>query len=154
MAEPKTLHIWMHDGRSLCDRRALTPTEVGAMADEEFEAHLREQTEAPACGSCLLVAGNMRHQAAVLLRRTNGYVHPKKPREALGSVVGYAVGTRVQPGGVSVEAEVDEIEYQRINYEVDPARIDEAVAEWSDYEAKLRAYRDKVLAASTTEPGG
>lgn len=146
MDEPKTLHIWIHDGRTLCDRRARLPSSVAEMTDEEFEDHIREQTTAPACGSCLLVAGNMRYQAAVLLKYADGAVHPVEPREGWGQLRDTRWARRFDIDELLGKPEVEDVRYERINYEIDPARVDEGVGEWSTYEADLRAYREQALA--------
>src|SRR6185312_5088054 len=65
MSESKSIHIWMPDGRSLCDRRARqNAIEYAEATDDQVEQYLRDETEAPACGSCIVLAGHMRHKAA------------------------------------------------------------------------------------------
>ena len=71
----------MPDGRSLCDRRAHPETNLEVLTDDEFDAYLGEQLNAPACGSCVLIADFLRFQAAVVLEQTNGRVFPPTVRE-------------------------------------------------------------------------
>ena len=49
------------------------------MSDNEFDELLEETENAPACGSCLLLAEYLRADAAVIYRRRNGNVYPLKP---------------------------------------------------------------------------
>ena len=77
-----TTHIWMHDGRSLCDRQADGRPRQSAQAslsDEELEAFVVSRPEDPACGSCLLVAAYVRRLASELTARSDGRIHPSVP---------------------------------------------------------------------------
>lgn len=76
--EPKTVHVWIHDGRSLCDRRAI-PAEPTNL--EEFDASEALTASAPACGSCLLLVESLRQAAALALRTGNG-IWPALPKDA------------------------------------------------------------------------
>ena len=76
-----TTHIWMHDGRSLCDRQSdvrSRPRTSSGWSDEELRAFLADQA-APACGPCLLVAAYVRRLAVELLGQSGGRVHPSAP---------------------------------------------------------------------------
>lgn len=82
MDERKTFHVWMPDGRSLCDRRARLPrADFAAMTDEQFATYVDEQTAAPACGSCLVIVDRLRLQAATILEYSDS-VYPSTPVEA------------------------------------------------------------------------
>ena len=65
---PKVVHVWMPDRRSLCDRRARSqyPNHED-LTDDQFEAVVKEQEEAPVCGACIVVALHVRTKAAVLI---------------------------------------------------------------------------------------
>jgi hypothetical protein len=67
--EPKTRHIWMRDGRSLCDRRALVKVQFADHSEKEMKVHFDEQDDAPACGSCIVITANLRFQAATLIEQ-------------------------------------------------------------------------------------
>lgn len=85
MGEPKTVHIWMPNSRSLCDRRAEQPDFPFDAKPEEVEKHNQLQETAPACGACLLIAFWIRGEAAKLFagRET---VWPKTVKEAWRSL--------------------------------------------------------------------
>jgi hypothetical protein len=83
----KTMHVWMPDGRSLCDRRAQVPTgDVATLSESEFDQLLAGQTNAPACGSCLLLAEYLHADAAVIYKVCGERVDPVKPSEAWGAL--------------------------------------------------------------------
>lgn len=64
----KAIHIWMPDMRSLCDRRARGRyPRHDEMTDEEFDTEVREQTTAPVCGACIVVASHIRREAGLLI---------------------------------------------------------------------------------------
>lgn len=67
MTDIKTVHIWMLDGRSLCGRCPF-PLHRN-VSDEEHEALVEEAAVAPACGSCILLAGRIRREAAAISER-------------------------------------------------------------------------------------
>lgn len=90
MNEPKTLHIWMPDNRSLCDRRARSARKLTDIDDEaEFNAQLNADLDAPVCGACLLTSSHIRLEAAKLLaaagRRS---IYPSIPADAYLSLQG------------------------------------------------------------------
>lgn len=67
MAEPKTVHVWLPDDRSLCDRRARVPDSK----DREEELAGLEYTEtAPICTACVILLHWLRFDLAA-----NEYVH-------------------------------------------------------------------------------
>ncbi|ACC43000.1 hypothetical protein NJB18091_29500 [Mycobacterium marinum] len=82
MTEPKTVHLWMPDGRSLCDRRA-SPRRLNVeqLTDDEFGSYLAEQIDAPVCGSCVNLADFLRLQAIANMVGSNGRVHPPAVKE-------------------------------------------------------------------------
>jgi hypothetical protein len=87
IGEPKTVHIWMPDGRSLCDRRARPARDDWfAMSDAEFEHQVNEQVNAPACGCCLVLAHKLIVKAAVLYEEKTHYVYPAEPTDACAAM--------------------------------------------------------------------
>lgn len=104
-AEPKTLHVWMPDGRSLCDRRA-RPERGGAVpAVEEHEAERAIAASAPACGACLMLVSYLRTDAAVLLEQAS--VYPETPSTAWRSLAGTRWAHRFDPVAFSETPDLD-----------------------------------------------
>jgi hypothetical protein len=62
MTDPKTVHIWMPDGRSLCDRRASPPA---AKTTAEAVLMAEESQSAPVCGACVVIVQSMRSELAI-----------------------------------------------------------------------------------------
>ena len=119
-----TTHIWMHDGRSLCDRqsdaRARSST-VSAWSDEELEAFIADQPE-PACGPCLLVAGYVRRLAAELLARSDGRVHPSVPSAGWAQLRDTRWAARLDLEEMLARPELDStIRYDAVTEAEDPA---------------------------------
>lgn len=85
---PKMVHIWMADGRSLCDLRAPGRIRKHAeLSDAEFSDYLGEQVSAPACGACIVVASHIRQEAAYLIAEAESglrEIYPKSAVEAYG----------------------------------------------------------------------
>ena len=85
--EPKTIHLWMPDGRSLCDRRAHPHgVDTAGLSDSDFEAYLQERTTSPICGPCVLVLGTLRSLIADYLAEVkfNGRtIWPAKPADGI-----------------------------------------------------------------------
>lgn len=84
--EPKSIHIWMPDRRSLCDRRprAQYPRH-DEMTDEQFDQLLDEQTVAPVCGACIVIASHLRREAGLLIAEAlagNCEIYPKTAADA------------------------------------------------------------------------
>lgn len=87
MTWPPTLHIWLPNWRSLCDRRPHLrfPTTLRSLSESAFSAELDQQTSAPACGACILVSCYIRELGAVLVAAAdyNGLgIHPPTPAGA------------------------------------------------------------------------
>lgn len=80
----------MPDCRSLCDRRPEPPRPSFARFEEDaVDAYIEEQCTAPVCGACLIVAYDIRVQAARLVAETltgDRAVHPPKPIDAFRSL--------------------------------------------------------------------
>lgn len=149
MTDPKTLHVWMPDGRSLCDLRPMSHIDLTKASDEEFEEHLDTITGAPACGSCLVLGEHVRHKAVVMFRQANRKVFPDKP------IVAWQ---RLKETRWSNVSDLDTflgdgsddrgLKYERIEKGLDSAIVDPHVIDWSEYERDLRAAR----AAHAAEP--
>jgi len=145
----------MPDGRSLCDRRAKNRIRIDNlrdMSDDEFAMYVDEQTDSPACGSCILMAERIRVQAATLLRHS-GRVHPPTLRDALLSLD----GTRwADPLGLSNakfpdagdETETTD-EFERIVDALPEMALNEAAEAFSESRARLRDRLEKLR-----EPAG
>lgn len=150
MTSPKSLHVWMPDGRSLCDLRAQTGTSIGKMTDEEFEAFMVEQESAPACGSCILLAGRIRNLGSVILKESKGAVFPEQPSEAWAQLRTTRWAKEVDLDEFLERPGLNEsLKYERIDYKVDPNQIAEYVEDRADHASYLRSYRAQVVSEST-----
>lgn len=132
MTEPKTMHVWMIDGRSLCDRRA-HPAPVVDQTDEEREAIRAESAAAPACGACLLVAGRIRREAATILER-HPQVEPQRASQSWLTLKGTRWANYFDLSEVETSAErMDANDYYGpLSGKIDPAYIAELSGHW-DY---------------------
>ena len=127
--EPKTHHIWLPDGRSLCDRRALPPNSPLTSA-EERDAHLAEQQQAPACSSCLVLVGRLRREACAILEMTQGRVHPDDPREAWGQLHSTRWEWFVALDAFLERDDLASIRFDAVKYAVDEESVNQLVAEY------------------------
>lgn len=84
MADPKTVHLWLPDNRSLCDRRARPGRSAGP---EEDLASLKVEEAAPVCGACALVLYVLRGDLAVAELVQPGF-WPDTPAKAWKSLRG------------------------------------------------------------------
>lgn len=81
--EPKTVHIWMPNRRSLCDRRARSRAPLhDEMNDDQFDAFVRDEVESPVCGACIVVASHIRHEAGPLIAQAEAGSRPVFPPKA------------------------------------------------------------------------
>lgn len=116
------------------------------MSDAEFDAHVSDQENAPACGSCLLLADHLRYIVSVILAACGGRVFPKVPRQAYSQLI----QTR-WPHHVDLEEflsrDLDDLKYERINYEMDPERIKEGMAQFQEAAERTRQRRETIRAA-------
>lgn len=81
MADPKTIHIWMPDRRSLCDRRA-QPRFSNSDTQEQVLADLKMASVAPVCGACAIVMFELRWQMAVLSQQQPQFWPPTVKKAA------------------------------------------------------------------------
>lgn len=155
--EPKTRHIWMMDGRSLCDRRSRPRGDYYELDEDEFEKAVKEQENAPACGSCLLLVGRLRRQAAAILGMCDGKVFPKQPAKAWENLLGTRWDTKIDIPTFLQRPDLNAaIKYEAISGPVDQASVDDLVNEEREMYQQLRRnfaeYR-KQVAATETESG-
>lgn len=82
-AEPLTIHVWMPDGRSLCDRRAprRKPEAESPIAEVE------RNRDAPSCGACALLIHALRCDLAISHIEGRS-MWPATPADALRSLAG------------------------------------------------------------------
>ncbi|MEM6110690.1 hypothetical protein AAHS21_31410 [Mycobacterium sp. 050272] len=128
----KTVHIWMPDRRSLCDRRAQLHNRVtDEMTDDEFDQLMEETQPAPACGSCLLLAEHLRAHAAVIYRMQGATVHPPKPIDGWRELRGTRWAREIDLPKFLANPELeDQLRYDRITDGIAPHRLQE----WIDME--------------------
>jgi hypothetical protein len=151
--EVNTIHVWMPDGRSLCDRRAVPAgSDVAAMSDIEFTTYLHEQTDAPACGSCLLLAAHVRHRAAVILQYAGGRVSPTKPSDAWAELLGTRWEAHLNLAEF-LSRDLDDLRYERLAAAVDPKGVNEGVDEMSGGFAKMRESHESATPPQSLDPG-
>lgn len=84
---PVCVHIGMPDGSPLCGYATRVgeglPSDAHAgMGREQFSSWLEENTNGPACGPCVMLAGNIRFRATVLRGMTGDRVYPDRPQDA------------------------------------------------------------------------
>lgn len=123
------MHIWMLDGRSLCDRRARPrPSDVTEMSDSQFEDYLDEQRNAPACGSCLLLAEHLRADAAVIYRTQGEQVHPPNPLDGWRALADTRWARKINLLEFLADPELDgQLRYERITDGIAPHRLEQWV---------------------------
>jgi len=143
MAEIKTVHIWMLDGRSLCDRRPHPAHH--AQTQEQLEAARAESESAPACGACLLLAGRIRREAAAIIER-HPTVHPVKASEAWESLRETRWNSYFNLDAFKASADrVDQAtRYDAIKNGVDPASVMELVDQWNEEVLKTGIVREEL----------
>lgn len=84
---PVCVHIGMPDGSPLCNYatrvgEGLPPDAHAEMSGKQFTAWLDENMNGPACGPCVMLAGNIRFRATVLRGMTGDRVYPDRPQDA------------------------------------------------------------------------
>jgi hypothetical protein len=129
-SEPILRHVWLLDGRSLCDRRA-RPAELRPPTPEEFEAETATTEAAPACTACMILAANVRREAAAILRDAGG-AWPETASAAWASLAGtrwtqrYDVEAVARTPGFEGPADFDGLVLT-----LDAAELDQLRAEWA-----------------------
>ncbi|SDJ07167.1 hypothetical protein SAMN05444157_1586 [Frankineae bacterium MT45] len=89
-------HIWMPDGRSLCDLRS--------------EAQARQADSAPSCGSCIVAAHWLSWVATQLVENTEG-ISPEDPQESLADLRNGRWGAALDFDGLAETIKSDEYDY-------------------------------------------
>ena len=105
-AEPITRHVWLPDGRSLCDRYA-RPAEGRVPTPEEFDAEAAATDAAPACGACMLLVARLRTESAAILGHAPG-AWPETPSAAWGLLAGTRWAERMDVVAISGPAGADD----------------------------------------------
>lgn len=126
MTESLTVHVWMPDGRSLCDRRA----RPAARTDAEFEEHQKRAKNAPSCGPCLLLVTAIRRMAAATLQN-HPDVWPPRPSEAWRSLKDTRWSNRYDVDEIADRAGVDDTtRYDAFLLPPDPKTVDTLAAQY------------------------
>lgn len=129
-AEPMTRHVWLPDGRSLCDRHApLADDRVPT--PEEFDGEVAVIEAAPACGACLVLVDRIRVEAAAILSDAPD-VWPQTPSASRALLAGTRWAHRLNTGANSPVAGVDDTDrFDAFERAVDPADVERLHAEWA-----------------------
>lgn len=121
--EPKTVHVWMPDGRSLCDRRAETGPRSTFPTVEEHEATEHATANAPACGPCMLLISYLRTQATAILEEQPS-VWPSSVGAAWASLDGTRWAQRFDPIEHSkTPGLADYSRFDALRFAVDPEKV-------------------------------
>lgn len=150
--EPKTRHLWMNDGRSLCDRRSQPRGDYYQLDEDAFEKAIREQEDAPACGSCLLLVARLRRQAAAILGRGDGNVYPKQPTKAWENLLGTRWDSKIDIPTFLERPDLNAaIDYEAISGPVDQESVDELLEEeremFNRWREDYAEYRKRIAEA-------
>lgn len=142
-SEPKTVHVWLPSRRSLCDRRARPARRYDDLSDEEFEADITEQENAPACGSCLVLVNVLRLQAAIAYDHAEGRVHPPKISDAWTQLR----GTRweLEDFAEFLSGVPDRTNFDRFKFAVDPVAVRTGVDNENQKYVRLREWRKSLV---------
>jgi hypothetical protein len=95
------------------------------MSDDELATRLIEEANAPACGSCVNLAGFLRAQAVVMLERANGRVYPPSVGQGWSQLRETRWHTAKMEDFMTRDFSADR--YELIAGYLDPARIREGV---------------------------
>jgi hypothetical protein len=148
MDEPNTFHVWMPDGRSLCDRRARPRLLPGKVSEAEAEQVIAEESHAPACGSCLSVAVWIRYEAAALM--VDHRVYPADSRDSWQLLLGTRWAKHFAFPEFLLQLEGtdgDSGDYQRLMTAIDSTQL---TSQLDDLERKLAETRSWVEAHRNT----
>lgn len=121
---PVCVHIGMPDGSPLCGYATrvgagLPPDAHAGMDREQFSAWLDESMNGPACGACVMLAGNLRFRATVLRGMTGDRVYPDRPQDAWRLLDATPWGQVVDIRGSLGHMDTVEMSYTWGDYEVD-----------------------------------
>ena len=124
---PVCVHIAMPDGSPLCNYatrvgEGLPPDAHAGMSRKHFTAWLDENTNGPACGPCVMLAGNIRFRATVLRGMTGDRVYPDRPQDAWRLLDATPWGEVVNIRDSLDHMDAIEMSYVWSDYEVDEAQ--------------------------------
>lgn len=140
-AEPFTRHVWLPDGRSLCDRAA-RPAEDRVPTPEEFDAEVAAIDVAPACGACLLLVTHIRLEASAIVAEARE-AWPGTPSAAWNLLAGTRWARSLELVTFPHAASVDEIDrFDAFESEVHPDDVERLRAEWA---AERQAQRNALI---------
>lgn len=140
-AEPMTRHVWLPDGRSLCDRHAIAADDH-VPTPEEFDAEVAAAEAAPACGPCMLLVARIRIEASLILDDAPD-AWPATPSAAWRLLSATRWAQRIDVIQVSRTADVDESQrFDAFEPAVDPADLDRLRAGW---EAERQSRRNALI---------
>jgi hypothetical protein len=122
------------------------------MSDSEFKRYLHEQTGAPACGSCLVLAAHVRYRAAVILQYAGGKVSPTQPSVAWAQLQGSRWEAHLNLAEF-LARDLDDLRYERIAAAVDPKGVTEGVDEMTGDFAKMRESHETATPPQSPDPG-
>ncbi|WP_270365329.1 hypothetical protein [Microbacterium algeriense] len=126
--DPKTVHVWMPDGRSLCDRRAESGPRSTFPTVDEHEANERATANAPACGACLLLVSYLRTQATAILEEQPS-VWPSSVGAAWASLDGTRWAQRFDPIEHSKTPGLDDYSrFDALRFAIDPEKVRRTLA--------------------------
>lgn len=156
-AEPKSIHLWLPSGRSLCDRRDHAQAPVQDDPEARYRAAM-DQVTAPVCGSCMLVLGHLRYRAAGLFSHADGQVEPSSPRAAWAAMNDTGWGRMLEISDITEHPEADEvIAFDAVLYDLAPEMAQQATGRFQeDLEgivAHARVARDQARAERTRPEG-
>ena len=125
---------------------------MSAMSDSEFYRYLNEQTSAPACGPCLVLAAHVRHRAAVILQYAGGRVSPPTPSGAWAQLQGTRWEAHLNLAEF-LSRDLDALRYERIADAVDPKGVTDGVDEMTGDFAKMRESHETGAPPPSPDPG-
>ena len=153
-AEPITRHVWLPDGRSLCDRYT-RPAEGRVPTPEEFDAEVAATDAAPACGACMLLVARLRTEAAAILGHAPGCLARDSgpPRGRCSPARGGRNDWMSSRSPSTAEAD-DSARFDAIESPVDRADVDRVRAEWAaERQSQRNALIDYWTPSQDTEDG-
>jgi hypothetical protein len=151
-AEPITRHVWLPDGRSLCDRFA-RPAEGPVPTPEEFDAGLASADAAAACGPCLLLVERLRVEAAAIIAHAPG-TWPEAPSAAWTLLAGTRWAERLDVVAFSGAAGDDSVIFDAFEAPIDRAVVERLRVEWAaERQAQRNALIDYWTPSQDTEDG-
>ncbi len=129
-SEPILRHVWLLDGRSVCDRSS-RPAELRPPTPEEFDAETAQTEAAPACTACLFLTANLRQDAAAILRDARS-VWPPTAAAAWESLTDTRWTQRLDVEAIARSEPIDAPpDFDGLVLALDAAELDRIRAEWA-----------------------